>query len=363
VAIKKVDLRRVNVYANDITLAVDVYNDAGVMIAPAGKQVDNEIKEYLIQYGKSVVTVNAVEKESGAPAAVEEVHATLTAVKEVEFTEYKQEYAEVEEKLTGTLGAICRGEAADFDETFEATDALLNKLHIKSDVFLYMNFMRDYDNYTAVHSNHVAMLSNIFGQWLKLPKDEIETLTVAGAMHDVGKIELPVEILNKPGKLTPEEKRIVRAHATKGYLLLKKYDLPKGAVMGAYSHHEKPNGTGYPLGLTGDKIDTVAKIIAIVDTYDEYTTYRPYRERMCPFEVIRMLEVGMYGELDTEMLLIFLRHIAANYVGAWATLSNGAEAKIVFIHPTNISKPIVQTAAGDFIDLSEKPDLKIVNFV
>jgi HD-GYP domain-containing protein (c-di-GMP phosphodiesterase class II) len=363
-AIRKVDLRRVNVNVNNITLAVDVYNDLGVLISPSGVRINEELKDHLLEHGRSVVTVNM----KAAPGEVieEEAEAEFASIgveKEEEYEEYKKDYAEMEEQLNGTLNAVCKGEVADFEKTFEATDGLLSKLIVKSDVFLYMNFMRNYDDYTAVHSNHVGILANIFGHWLGLSKDEIATLTIAGAMHDVGKIELPIEIMNKPGKLTAEERRIVNAHATKGYLLLKKYDLPKGVVMGAYSHHEKMDGTGYPLGLTGNKVDHMAKIISIIDKYDALTSDRPHRARLCPFEVIRLLEIGMFNELDTELLLIFLRHIAANYLGAWVSLTDGTEAKIIFIHPTNVSKPLVQTADDRFIDLAERPDLRIVALI
>jgi HD-GYP domain-containing protein (c-di-GMP phosphodiesterase class II) len=142
---------------------------------------------------------------------------------------------------------------------------------------------------------------------------------------------------------------------------LKKYDLPKGAVTCALSHHEKVDGTGYPHGLKGEKISFYAKCIAIIDIFDAMTSTRVYRVKRCPFDVIRQLEQGMYGDLDTELLLVFLKNIAENYLGAWVQLSDKATAQVVFIHPADISRPIVRTQNDKFLDLSKQRNLKIVS--
>jgi len=107
----------------------------------------------------------------------------------------------------------------------------------------------------------------------------------------------------------------------------------------------------------------LAKIIAICDIYDAMTTNRVYRGKICPFEVIRTFESKVYGELDTQSLLIFLNNIAYTYIGSWVRLTDGAVAEVVFINNKQLSRPMVRTIDGKFIDLSVNKDISIDSLV
>jgi putative nucleotidyltransferase with HDIG domain len=220
--------------------------------------------------------------------------------------------------------------------------------------------MQGHDVHTFSHSNNVAMLANVFGNWLGLSQNDLMTLTIGGMFHDVGKTEIPNEIITKPAKLTDSEYAIIKTHPLEGFEMLRKIDLPKEVTFCALEHHEKIDGTGYPNSKKGDSINYNSKIIAICDIYEAMTAKRVYRDKICPFEVIKSFESGMYGALDTELLLIFLKKIAENYLNAWVDLSNGTSAKIMFIHPAKIAQPIVQTEDEKFIDLAERTDIKIL---
>jgi HD-GYP domain-containing protein (c-di-GMP phosphodiesterase class II) len=191
-----------------------------------------------------------------------------------------------------------------------------------------------------------------------MSKKEIEEVTIAGLLHDIGKIKLDKNILHKPGNLSKKEFDHIKKHSQFGYDIIKSQNISTDIKMGVLLHHEKIDGSGYPLGLKGADIHKYAKIIAIADIYDAMTSDRPHRKKFSPFTAIQMFEQKSYGLLDTKFLFVFLENIAHNYLGTDVLLSTGKEAKIVFIHNTSPSRPIVQVD-NSMIDLMVEPNIMI----
>ena len=127
-------------------------------------------------------------------------------------------------------------------------------------------------------------------------------------------------------------------------------------------HHERCDGTGYPLSIEGNKIDKYAKIIAIADVYDAMTSARVYRGPLCPFKVISLFEQEGIQKYDAKYVLTFLECVVNTYLQNRVLLSNGVEGDIVYINKNMLSKPVVKSGA-EYIDLSTKPDLQIQDFV
>lgn len=278
------------------------------------------------------------------------------------FKHFKKVFDTVEGNFRDQLSSLSDGEPIDCDALLSTTDSLMRSLRLKSELFTYMNHLKSDDNHTYVHSINVSMLCNIFGQWLKMSKEENDQLTLAGLIHDVGKTQIDGDILNKPGKLSNQEYDLMKQHSKLGYDLIRNQDISENIKLGVLMHHERNDGTGYPLGLKGESIPDFAKIIAIADVYDAMTSSRSYHKKFSPFKVIQMFEQESYGYLDTKFLFIFLENIAHYYLGETARLSDGTEAKIVFIHNTSPSRPIVQ--AGDqMIDLLTNHQLTIEEVV
>ena len=134
------------------------------------------------------------------------------------------------------------------------------------------------DRYTSGHSARVNLLAMLLGKQLGLPADELESLKWASILHDVGKIGMPEAILHKPGRLTSQEYEVVRQHPWRGYEVLGHIGQLRAARMAVLYHHERLDGRGYPLGLSGSAIPLAARIIAVADTFDALTSNRPYRE-------------------------------------------------------------------------------------
>ena len=126
-------------------------------------------------------------------------------------------------------------------------------------------------------------------------------------MHDIGKIGIPEEVLNKPGKLTDEEYAVIKSHSALGYETLKGISIMPELATGAGSHHERPDGKGYPRGLAGDEIPRVAQIIAVADTFDAMYSNRPYRKRMNFERVVSIIAEGRGTQLAPDVVDAFMR--------------------------------------------------------
>ena len=225
-------------------------------------------------------------------------------------------------------------------------------------IFTMLSTMKNYDDLTFNHSLNVALICNIFADWLNLSEDDKKLITACGLFHDVGKLLIPDAILKKPGRLTKDEFDIIKTHPVKGYQLLQKNKLDPHIQYAALMHHEKCDGSGYPIGLKGNQIDWCAQIVTIADIYEAMTAKRVYRGPISPFKVIYMFEEDGLKKYNPKYLLTFLEHVVNSYMNCKVRLSNGEEGDIVFINKVRLSKPMVKTK-NNFIDLSKQTDINI----
>ncbi|MBK8231139.1 MAG: HD domain-containing protein [Candidatus Eisenbacteria bacterium] len=169
-----------------------------------------------------------------------------------------------------------------------------------------VNAIEAKDRYTSGHSERVNLISMLIGKAMGLSGDELETLRWASILHDVGKIGMPECILNKPSHLSPEEQAIMREHPDRGYHVLAPIRQLSTPAVSVRAHHERWDGNGYPLGLSGRDIPRIARIIAVADTFDAITTTRPYRTaRSFDYAVRQILRVRG-AQLDPEVVDVFL---------------------------------------------------------
>ncbi len=347
---------------NDMVVARDVVSKWGAILIPMGAKLDSINYGRLKSNGISSIEVFGDTIDLKKPALNGEKKKDNKHVPiddRPEFKEFVSEYNEKTEEIKNSLLAIGDGEVINLDKLYSLTDGIMSRLSCKSDVFTYLSHLKSTDEHTFTHSNNVALLCNLFGTWVGFDDEQIMNLTAAGVLHDLGKTKVDLEILNKKGKLTPEEFDHIKKHTIFGYQILEKQDLPLEIKLAALMHHEKIDGSGYPLGVKGDKICDFAKIVAICDIYDAMTANRVYRAKLCPFEVIRQFEQHSFGLLDTEYLLIFLQNIAYTYLGSWVKINDGRDAEIAFINKENLSRPIIKTAGGEIIDLNVRKDINI----
>jgi len=219
---------------------------------------------------------------------------------------------------------------------------------------------RSLDEYIQRHCVNVSVLSIMLGRWLGFTESELMMLAQSALLHDIGKVKIDERILNKPGCLTRLEFTAIKRHSILGYELVKDIGhISPMAASGILMHHEKIDGSGYPLGLRGDEISPFAKIIAVADIFDAITSKRPYKGKESPFHALEVLKSELCGKLDPLCLTTFLQRVSMFYIGEYVRLSNGKVAKIVKINHSDISRPLVM-AGSEFIDLSRSCTLEIV---
>lgn len=233
--------------------------------------------------------------------------------------------------------------------SFINTSGILNHLHI----------VHRRDDYTFHHSINVAILCGVLGRWLGYRGEEWKNLVLAGLLHDVGKTQIPFEILRKPGKLTVEEMDTMKHHTTRGYNLVKEMELPSSVLYAILQHHEREDGSGYPLQVPGEKIHPFAKVVAVADIYDAMTSDTVYRKRFHPFKAVESLLEDMYNKLDPNICTVFLNNVRDYFIGNVIELSDGREAEVVYLGKFISARPVVRAEDGEFIDLEKKKEIGI----
>ncbi len=207
---------------------------------------------------------------------------------------------------------------------------------------MWFTQIKNKDDYTAEHSMRVGIISIALGQELGLMEKELEDLGMAGMLHDVGKINIPIEVLNKEGSLTNEEYAIIKTHAELGRkLLMSKSDAPPITVDVAYNHHEQMNGKGYPRGISAEKIPYFAKIVGVVDAFDAITSDRIYSSARSTLEALRILYDCRGTQFDEEIVRSFIRLIGIYPPGHIVELTNGEAGIILSCQQNNKLRPKV----------------------
>lgn len=246
------------------------------------------------------------------------------------------------------------------------THLLLSKVQERFDscktsveLFQMLYNMHATEDSIYAHSLNVALICRQLGKWKKFDSTTLDVVTLCGLLHDIGKLKIPAEILDKPGKYTDEEFTLVKKHTQYGYELLQPLSLDDRIKKSARSHHERADGSGYPTGLTQNDTDDFASIVAIADVYDAMTTARSYRAPLCPFQVIENFEKDGLQKYNPKYILTFLEHIAGIYHNHRVLLSDGRSATVVMQGSRQLSKPIVQLDDNTCIDLAAESDLVI----
>jgi HD-GYP domain-containing protein (c-di-GMP phosphodiesterase class II) len=276
---------------------------------------------------------------------------------------FNAQYNDNVEVIKEVLHDISMGKNIDTVKVDSIADSIYTRINENRDIVGCINEIRNVDEYTYVHSINVSLLSMLIGKWLKLGDTKVRELVKAGVLHDIGKSKVDASIINKTGILTNLEFEEMKKHPVYGYRIAESMEgVSKNVCLGILMHHERNDGSGYPVGIKGPNIHEYAKIIAVADVYDAMTSNRSYKERQSPFEVFDFMENKSFGLLDPIVTNTFLSNIASYYIGDLVQLNNGLLGEIIFINSRHVSQPVVKV--GDtFIDLSVNTDVKIVELI
>ncbi|BEP29991.1 HD-GYP domain-containing protein [Helicovermis profundi] len=219
------------------------------------------------------------------------------------------------------------------------------------------------DLYTYLHSVNVSLLSAIIGKWSKLTKRDIYDLSLSALLHDIGKSQVTLSIINKPSSLNEKEFNEIMMHTqfAKDIVSISS-SLNKNIIDGIYYHHERKDGSGYPMGMTYDSISFFPKIIAIADIFDALTSDKVYRRKISPFKAIDLINELSYKKLDEGLCVLFIKNISDFYVGSRVKLTTGENGEIVFLNKYCRNRPLIKTERN-FIDLSTDYSIDILEII
>ncbi len=210
------------------------------------------------------------------------------------------------------------------------------------DAHVCLTQLKGWDTYTAQHSINVCILSLAFARHLGLPRTQMEMLGVGALLHDIGKLKTPLEVLNKPDKLTDDEFMLMKAHPLHGREIIEqKYGLSHQIADIAFSHHERIAGSGYPRGLDGEDISFWGKLVAIVDVYDAITSDRCYHQGMAPTEALTKMYGWRMTDFDAELLEQFIQTVGIYPVGTLVELMSGEVGIVISVNPVSRLRPKV----------------------
>lgn len=337
-----------------LILAEDIFKNS-VLIMPKNSHVDEEIIAKLRAFGVERIAVyvpafHETEKEELPP--VFDPH-----------REFKKQYRENVDRIKTVLHDLAAGRKLKLEQMEVVFNSAFTQVMDNYSLIESINEMRKTDAYTFTHGLNVSLYGGLIARWMGLPDHDIRKVIQAGVLHDIGKVKIPPQILNKKGPLSPEEREQVKKHAAFGYGLIQAHqEVSQDVKEAVLMHHERVNGTGYPLGITGEFLSIYTKIIMLADVYDALTSERVYKKRITPFDTFVELEKIGYDNFDPQVLLVFLSNIASYYTGAKVKLNTGEVGEIACILPQNITKPLI-VVNGKCIDLSREPEYAIVEML
>lgn len=358
-------MRRINTadLVPGMVTAEDVYNYTNQLILPRGIILTDTTITKLAFYSIIAVRVED-ELASQAPQTDDYTMSYSDRIKKSpEFIKFKREFENDVESFRSVINDVVeKGSPLDVNRLMNHTLNILDLGSTTPNIFDMLHCMREYDDATYIHSMNVALICNIFARWLRMNEEEIIKATTSGLLHDIGKIKIPEEILKKPDKLTKQEFNIIKRHPQEGYRLLLDSKLDPEVLNAVLMHHERCDGTGYPLNLSANQIGIYAKMVSIADVYDATTSARVYRGPLCPFSAISIFEQEGLRKYDPKFVMTFLENVVNTYLLNDVRLNNGTTGTVVFINKNKLSAPTIQTSSG-FVNLSTQSELEIESLI
>lgn len=263
--------------------------------------------------------------------------------------------AEAHEFIARAFRDARLGQGLDTGAAREVIPALVEQITDNATAALWLTSLRGRDSYTEVHSINVCVLSLAFAMNLGVEdRAKLERIALGALLHDVGKVKIPAEILNKSGPLTAEEWEVVKTHPEKGHkIVAESADVPQEALEIILLHHERRGGQGYPMGLRGGQLPQHVQVVALANAYDSLTSARPYRPAEQPDKVLQDFYNDAEDLFGRDPVERFIRCVGIYPVGSLVELDNGAVGVVVGSPPDDRLRPtvlLVRTPDGELYD-------------
>lgn len=251
----------------------------------------------------------------------------------------------------------------NLDVINKCADEICLFLNQETNILKLLNEVQDKNPYMYSHPVNVALLAYVIGKWLSMNDMDLHRLVIAGLLHDIGKAKVKDSILNKSDPLTQDEMEIVKSHTTQGYKILVSQNIMDIDILSAVLyHHERQDGSGYPSGLKGNRINIFSRIIAVADIYDAITSTKVYKKKCTPFKAVDEINDNSFGHLDPTICQVFMNNISNYYYGSHVRLNNELEGEIIYINPCERTKPLIR-CNNSYLNLTEDRNVEIVELL
>ena len=328
----------------------------GTVICPAGTVVDDTVVERLKNCSVMCVTVR------------DQIDSAATRFEKIRFNEsfrlFEQKHTSGLIRYKQLLNEFLSGGVPVPDQTLLALYDDLCSTYPGGSVLLdYLyNLVPNEDELTYNHCLNSALLAGAFADWMGLSGEKKDILILSCFYYDIGKMQLPYELLWKPGKLNENEYELVKKHPVIGYSLLEKTDLDQRIKNAVLMHHERMDGSGYPDGLKGSDIELSARYVAIIDTYIAMASPRSYRCALTPLQILGNFEQNMQ-KFDTALLLPLAGRIADAQIGSTVQMDDDSVWSIEQIHEDDLSRPVLIAQDGRRLDMAKDRQREIMKLL
>lgn len=343
------DIITTSVYKDDSVLADDIIDPNGSVRLVAG----TKLNEYIFD---KLVTNN-----------IRELKVIINSSSEEEDKELKVKFHKTYDNCVSTIKKIFQdilfGSPINNKSLVAISKEIYSYKECGNRILQYLHLLESSDEHIYYHSVNVGFYSMLIATWYKLTDEKAEQTIISGLLHDLGKMKIPDNILNKKDILTKEEYEVIKQHTIIGHEMVKSIEgIDEDIRKAILCHHERMDGSGYPYQKESKDLNIYSKIIAVADVYDAMTSNRVYKKRSTPFEVFEMFQTVGLSLFDIDIMDLLKKEIVAYLVGLRVKLSNGEVGEIEYIPLNNITCPVVKVMSGNN-DLSTNSNIKILELV
>lgn len=323
------------VVRDGMTLGKTIWNEAGHPLLQQGVRLNERSIRRLEQLNVQYIYI-----DSALSQGIEIAETVPEAVRKQVVSEIRQSFSSLQSADKNKIAYVLEKKALALSKDLDELIAIIMEsgeaLTVLSDAFLY-------DEYIYQHSFQVTLYALAIAKHLKYSEKDLKTIGMGALLHDIGKISIPQEILQKPSRLTDQEYEQMKEHTKYGFELLRNlYTMPLLVAHCAFQHHERLDGSGYPRGLTEKEIHPFAKIIAVADVFDALSSTRVYRKKILPVECLKIMGEGEGTAFD-PIVLDALRKSVVHYPnGTILSLSDNAKGIVVRQNPINPLRPVLR---------------------